>query len=250
MGRRKQGASWVACSRSPDQSETGHTAPMIPELRAWKCAREGWSLALVPKVQRAWGRGGARGMGRDGGGACLSGILGTKLCEGQAHCRRGCLAALLKEGALDRGGERFWVKRLAQDKPRGHQSGFIQQRGLWPHCWRKEFVTEPGGLRQAFGPGEGDDRGKNELCKSCPYWRNGEAGGSGALGRDHSQRAGAGVRVVRGLWAFILVMPNMQRELWTPPFSLESLSLRPASSTASSGTFHTLRVQVYASLPA
>lgn len=112
------------------------------------------------------GKGWSEGDGDGWGWSLLEWDVGTKLCEGQAHCRRGCLAALLEEGALDRGGERFWVKRLAQDKTRGHQSGFIQQRGLWPHCWRKEFVaTEPGGLRQAFGPGEGDDRGKMSFVR-------------------------------------------------------------------------------------
>lgn len=53
--------------RGSDQSETGHTAPVIPELRAWKCAGEGWRPA---RGQRAWGRGGQRV-----GGACSSGTV-------------------------------------------------------------------------------------------------------------------------------------------------------------------------------
>lgn len=74
----------------------------------------------------------------DGGGACLSGIVGTKLCEGQAHCRWGCLAALLEEGALDRGGERFWVKRLAQDKPRW------APEWVYPATWAVTSLLEEG----------------------------------------------------------------------------------------------------------
>lgn len=66
------------------QSETDYTSPVIPEpLWAWKCAGEDWSPALVPKGQRALGEGvGREGGPVVGGGACLSGMVGTKLLEG------------------------------------------------------------------------------------------------------------------------------------------------------------------------
>lgn len=62
--------------RGSDQSETGHTAPVIPELRAWKRAGEGWRPAQgAESLGAGWG---------EGGWSLLAWDSRTKLCEGQA----------------------------------------------------------------------------------------------------------------------------------------------------------------------